>query len=601
MRTYNAQLEAEVDNNRYHARDLQDKITRCQLENPGPGQNDLAEQANQSTEVEYLRNDCQRLKDDLTKLATENQSLSDQPPGTTPAIAAKAKAKPKAKGKPKKETEATRQKRLSSAQAGGLGSEGDPVLPQNPELEQRRRALEARLRDSKDVQSKLQGEITSRSSVAYKESPDGVLAGEHAVLVQKLREVLSAMGAENVSLREEVRTGYGQAQEAPVQIVAERFVGEDVLTEYEVSIEENRRIEMIIDEKKVMEQEFANREAEWRAQCEKLKFAAPKVKVEVKEMPRGPVSDDLQMVIRQKETDVSNLKRRLSDTASQPKATEKVTIERDRIVEVPILETRTLEFESTERLEELQRLLGAKDAELEGARENLRRVELEQQNALTARMTTTRSAALPQQPAELAPEPAGPTVPQCPSCRRGTVWTEYSGGAYQDSGGWECSNFRRCGQRHGTKGFARFCCQRCLTDFCLDCAPLQPQVPREVPTQPPPTAPPAFQSMPQAPPSVTVASPAPMWSSMPPPRATTTNDAPESVAIDPSAPLGPVPRQVPFSQSMPPQQLGYGTPQQPGYGTPQQPGYGMPQQQGYGQPAPGRPNLVAALYGQSPN
>lgn len=570
---WNAQLDAELDANRFRTRELQDQITRSRMENPASSQNDFAMQGNQSAEIDRLRSDCDRLKDELTKLAAENHSLQTfggEPPGT-PAGATKAKAKAKAKGKHRKESEAARRKRASTV--ASLTDDADPALHANPELEARSASLEARVRDARDVGSKLQAEITTRSSNAFKDSPDGVLASEHAVLVQKLREVLSAMGAENASLREEMRTGYGQAQEAPVQIISERFVGEDKLTEYEVDIEENRRVEMIIDEKKAMELEFAHREAEWRAQCEKLKWAAPKVKVEVKEMPRGKVIDELQRMIRQKETDNANMKRELSDVAHQTKPTEKVTIERDRIVEVPVVETRTLEFESTERLEELQRQLGAKDSDLEAARDNLRRMELQLQNALEARMT--RALGTPQQPVDPAADPMGPSVPQCPSCRRGTLWTDFSGGAYQDSGGWECSNFRRCGQRHGTRGFWRYCCQRCLTDFCQECAPLQPQVPRELPTQPPPTAPPAVQSTPQAPPSVTVSStvPGPMWQSMPPPKAT--SNAPESVAVDPSAPLGPVPRQMSPAQSMPVQRTGYG------------------------QPPPARTNLVAALYGQS--
>jgi hypothetical protein len=58
-------------------------------------------------------------------------------------------------------------------------------------------------------------------------------------------------------------------------------------------------------------------------------------------------------------------------------------------------------------------------------------------------------------------------APLCPGCNQNTKWDSCTKGEYSE--GWACDNHDTCGN-NGEAGTWRWCCSRCIHDFCETCA-----------------------------------------------------------------------------------------------------------------------------------
>ena len=61
-----------------------------------------------------------------------------------------------------------------------------------------------------------------------------------------------------------------------------------------------------------------------------------------------------------------------------------------------------------------------------------------------------------------------PVRPDCPDCQSALQYTNDAEGPYSE--GWSCNNFESCGSSSDAGGF-RWCCRKCLIDFCTKFKP----------------------------------------------------------------------------------------------------------------------------------
>lgn len=206
-------------------------------------------------------------------------------------------------------------------------------------------------------------------------------------LASKLSAVLSRLKDENTLLQQTLREQ--QRPQAPIaSIEADRYVEHPISETLDVEVEEEGKVETIIQQMAEMELACQNRFVEWRAKCKQIEWQPPKVHMKVVEVESGPGCAALLEALQQKEAQIAQVKEELvvaMKASRDPGPREVVTIQRERLLEVPkktVQEVKVLMFD---RQEKLQVQIQQKDLELQTARDELRTLEMRLDEAVRVR------------------------------------------------------------------------------------------------------------------------------------------------------------------------------------------------------------------------
>jgi len=264
-----------------------------------------------------------------------------------------------------------------------------------------------------DVQTGRQRVANLQSDIAYLEGfaqapPQSAPLSEHGL---KLAAVLERLRGENKTLQVQLQSQ--QTPRGPVAALqADRYVEQPVPETRTVEVEDDSRVNAIIQQMAEMESAYESSFIQWRAKCKQLEWQPAKVKMKVIEKEDGPRCQALLEAVRGKDEEIARVKQDLvaafQKTARDQTPRETVTIKRERLVEVPKKEFRMVEVMSVDRQEQLQRQLQLKDLELQAARNALRSSELQLSETLQDTSTMPRSATAVTPPTPpVAPGPPG--------------------------------------------------------------------------------------------------------------------------------------------------------------------------------------------------
>jgi len=184
-------------------------------------------------------------------------------------------------------------------------------------------------------------------------------------LSAQLEDLLGSMREEQRQLRDQKRRISDHRREV---IRATKYVMSPTPEVRPVQIEGDGQVCQLIAQKQELEQDCARREAQWRAEFEKLRQRPPKVQVQVIDAEAGPRINDLESLIKQKNAELSELQRQVDEFECTVKR-ETVYVQRDCLVEMPVVD---FGDPSSEEEHRLSAKLQAVEMQLETSRAQVR-------------------------------------------------------------------------------------------------------------------------------------------------------------------------------------------------------------------------------------
>eukprot|EP00811_Abedinium_folium_P033363 NODE_6332_length_1681_cov_10.889961.p1 GENE.NODE_6332_length_1681_cov_10.889961~~NODE_6332_length_1681_cov_10.889961.p1 ORF type:complete len:472 (+),score=146.59 NODE_6332_length_1681_cov_10.889961:147-1418(+) len=250
----------------------------------------------------------------------------------------------------------------------------------NVEAQERNAGLRVQLLNRQQAVVGLRRELDYQQSLPTASEADrqqGSPAGD-SERMDALWAQIKARQDENLQLRRGL--ALGAARPPHVEVVFEDRTVDKPRVEVKLTEVPNQsRVNLMIREKKELEDELQRREAEWRAKYEWLEQQPPKVDVRYMETVSSRRVEQLIDDLNAREMELVRLRKLMVEHQSV-QARQIVYVDRDHFLEVPHVDVQRVEYENTALLLQLQKALETKDQELAHVREMQRRVEAQLRN-----------------------------------------------------------------------------------------------------------------------------------------------------------------------------------------------------------------------------
>jgi len=247
------------------------------------------------------------------------------------------------------------------------------------EMQERNAQLLIRLRSAEEVNAELRGRVAHFESLPPKVEVVNLVKPEIRTVtvensehIEKLRDMIQQQQDENLRLRENLRLSAGQAPQVEV-VVRKQYVEVPKVELRYVEVENVDKLNLLITRVKDQELEIRRLEglvSEWQAKCARLEQNPPKVEVRTVEVESTARIQQLIDELNEAHGTMAQLRQRLITLEHSP-ATKVEYVDKNVYIEVPEVEVQRIEVENTEKIQYLQRVLEMKDQELDRARNEL--------------------------------------------------------------------------------------------------------------------------------------------------------------------------------------------------------------------------------------